>query len=98
MLKLRDGYTRKHSADETFTQIFYRSNSNGAGALQCYEGPPTLEEQIDRYAYFVLILPCLVCEFTTISNSSLLRRYNPDGAGALHGYDKTLAEREQIER
>ena len=36
--------------------------------------------------------------YNNLKKTSLLRRYNPDGAGALHGYDATLAERKPVDR
>ena len=36
--------------------------------------------------------------YNNLKKTSLLRRYNPDGAGALHGYDAPLAEPKRIER
>ena len=36
--------------------------------------------------------------YNNLKKTSSLRRYNPDGAGALHGYDATRAQRERIDR
>jgi hypothetical protein len=57
-------FTSKPSANKTFHQIFYRSNSNRAGALQCYENAQSPCQQIDRYVCIVLVVPRLVCEST----------------------------------
>ncbi len=44
--------------------LYYRSNSNGTGALQCFERTHARGEPADRYVYFMLILPGLVYECT----------------------------------
>ncbi len=36
--------------------------------------------------------------YNNLKKTSLLRRYNPDGAGALHGYEEPLPELERIDR
>ena len=98
LLRLIDRYTSKLSADKRSIEYFIGQIPTELGHCSAMQSVYLSSNQLSGTSILCSSRQFGIQVYNNLKKTSLLRRYNPDGAGALHGYDEPQPVLERIDR